>query len=58
MTPLTGMKVMKKIKPPKINNFVAKHMNTYNKPTTQVDKKNDSRRGYTKHKEFYTIPKE
>ena len=34
----------------KINNLCAKHMNTFNKPQTHVDKKKASKDGYVKHK--------
>ena len=33
-----------------INNFVAKHMNDFNKSQVFVDRKKDSKRGYSKHK--------
>lgn len=33
-----------------INNFVAKHMNDFNKSQTFVDRKKNAKRGYSKHK--------
>ncbi|MFW1859718.1 DUF7230 family protein [Acinetobacter defluvii] len=33
-----------------IHNFVAKHMNDFNKSQTFVDRKKDAKRGYSKHK--------
>lgn len=33
-----------------VNNFVAKHMNTFNKPVTHVDRKVKLNNGYRKHK--------
>ena len=34
-----------------INNFVAKHMHEVNKSQVFVDRKKDSKRGYSKHKQ-------
>lgn len=45
----------KKRKKTKTRNFVAKHMNTFNKPKTEVDKKKRERLGYTKHKHDYEV---
>ncbi len=39
-----------KVEVPKINNLVAKHMETFNKPKTFVDRKKRQSKGYTKHK--------
>ena len=33
-----------------VNNFVAKHMNDFNKSQTFVDRKKNVKRGYAKHK--------
>ena len=33
-----------------VRNFVAKHMNDFNKSQTFVDRKKDAKRGYNKHK--------
>ena len=33
-----------------IHNFVAKHMNDFNKSQTFVDRKKNAKRGYAKHK--------
>lgn len=33
-----------------VRNFVAKHMNDFNKSQTFVDRKKDAKRGYSKHK--------
>ena len=33
-----------------IQNFVAKHMNDFNQSQTFVDRKKNTKRGYTKHK--------
>ena len=33
-----------------IHNFVAKHMNDFNKSQTFVDRKKNAKRGYDKHK--------
>ena len=33
-----------------LRNFVAKHMNDFNKSQTFVDRKKDAKRGYSKHK--------
>ncbi|WP_174558390.1 DUF7230 family protein [Acinetobacter bouvetii] len=33
-----------------MRNFVAKHMNDFNKSQTFVDRKKNARRGYDKHK--------
>ena len=34
-----------------MRNFVAKHMNDFNKSQTFVDRKKNAKRGYTKHKQ-------
>ncbi len=36
-----------------VNNPVAKHMETFNKPKTFVDQKKESKKGKTKHKGRY-----
>ena len=33
-----------------VHNFVAKHMNDFNKSQTFVDRKKNAKRGYSKHK--------
>jgi hypothetical protein len=33
-----------------VRNFVAKHMNDFNKSQTFVDRKKNAKRGYAKHK--------
>ncbi|MCK7608521.1 hypothetical protein M0D70_04005 [Acinetobacter portensis] len=33
-----------------VHNFVAKHMNDFNKSQTFLDRKKDAKRGYSKHK--------
>ena len=33
-----------------VHNFVAKHMNDFNKSQTFVDRKKNAKRGYAKHK--------
>ncbi|UYE98476.1 hypothetical protein XbC2_47 [Xanthomonas phage XbC2] len=38
---------------PDVQNFVAKHMNTFNKAATHVDRKKDSKNGKIKHKGRY-----
>ncbi len=38
----------------KIHNFVAKHMNDFNKSQTFVDRKKNAKRGYSKHKGRYS----
>lgn len=38
---------------PDVPNFVAKHMNTFNKAATHVDRKKESKNGKTKHKGRY-----
>ncbi|SOK58316.1 hypothetical protein [Yersinia phage fHe-Yen9-04] len=38
---------------PVVNNFVAKHMETFNKPKTFVDQKKEFKNGKTKHKGRY-----
>jgi hypothetical protein len=41
----------KKLQPEvELRNFVAKHMNDFNKSQTFVDRKKDAKRGYSKHK--------
>jgi hypothetical protein len=41
----------KKLQPEvQIQNFVAKHMNDFNKSQTFVDRKKNEKRGYSKHK--------
>ena len=37
-----------------LNNYVAKHMRTYNKSTIEVDRKKAMKAGYTKHKKDMT----
>lgn len=32
------------------NNFVAKHINEFNKPATHVDRKKEAKKGKNKHK--------
>ena len=34
-----------------VRNFVAKHMNDFNKSQTFVDRKKNAKRGYSKHKQ-------
>jgi len=38
----------------KINNLCAKHMNKFNKSQTHVDKKKQSKDGYSKHKKDFS----
>jgi hypothetical protein len=38
---------------PQVNDFVAKHMNTFNKAATHIDRKKESKKGNTKHKGRY-----
>lgn len=33
-----------------LRNFVAKHMNDFNKSQTFIDRKKEAKRGYSKHK--------
>lgn len=40
----------KKNKTPAVNNFVAKHMEEFNRPQTHVDRKKEMKKGTTKHK--------
>lgn len=39
-----------KVEAPDVQNFVAKHMNTFNKAKTFVDQKKESKNGKIKHK--------
>ena len=34
----------------KINNYVAKHMEKFNRPVTHVNRKKNEKSGYSKHK--------
>lgn len=47
-----GVQMAKKKQMPEVvvHNFVAKHMNDFNKSQTFVDRKKDAKRGYSKHK--------
>jgi len=38
---------------PEVQNFVHKHMETFNKPQTHVDQKKESKKGKIKHKGRY-----
>lgn len=40
----------KKRTEPAVNNFVAKHMEEFNRPATHVDRKKEMKKGNTKHK--------
>lgn len=40
----------KSVTAPATNNLVAKHMNTFNKAHTFVDRKKNAKKGYIKHK--------
>lgn len=46
---------MKKVKA-KVNNLVAKHCETFNKPKTFVDQKKRNKKGYCKHKGEHCAP--
>lgn len=35
---------------PNVQNFVHKHMETFNRPATHVDRKKEMKKGKTKHK--------
>lgn len=39
----------------KMNNLVAKHMETFNRPATHVDRKKAFKNGKTKHKKAYIM---
>lgn len=47
------MKKLKAKELPKMNNLVAKHMETFNRPATHVDRKKAFKNGKTKHKKTY-----
>jgi hypothetical protein len=38
---------------PEVQNFVHKHMETFNKPKTFIDRKKEQKNGKTKHKGRY-----
>lgn len=41
---------MSKSKKPNVQNFVHKHMEEFNRPSTYVDRKKETRKGKVKHK--------
>ena len=47
------MKKLKTKELQKMNNLVAKHMKTFNRPATHVDRKKSFKNGKTKHKKTY-----
>lgn len=47
------MKKLKAKELPKMNNLVAKHMETFNRPATHIDRKKAVKNGKVKHKKTY-----